>query len=77
MLAVSAKDSETEMIRQRLDAYMDEYNRLANSVFPFTASLGVYETDDLEQMNFETLLVRADELMYQEKKKKKVGRGME
>ncbi len=77
MLAVSAKTSDSEMIRRRLDAFMDEYNRLSNSEYPFSASLGVYETDDLEQMNFETLLVKADELMYQEKKKKKVGRGMD
>ncbi len=75
MLAVSAKTSDSEMIRRRLDAYMDEYNRLSKSEYPFSASLGVYETDDLEQMNFETLLVKADELMYQEKKKKKVGHG--
>lgn len=75
MLAVEAKVSDSDMIRGRLDAYMDEYNRMRNTPFPFSASLGVYETDDLSQMNFETLLVKADELLYEEKRKKKIRRG--
>lgn len=75
MLAVEPKVSDSDMIRNRLNAYMDEYNRMRNTPFPFSASLGVYETDDLSQMNFETLLVKTDELMYEEKKKKKIRRG--
>lgn len=76
MLAVEPKTSDSDMIRNRLNAYMDEYNRMRNTPFPFSASLGVYETDDLSQMDFETLLVKADELMYEEKRKKKVRRGV-
>jgi diguanylate cyclase (GGDEF)-like protein len=77
MLAVQAKtaDGDNDMIRERLNSYMNEYNRMRNTPFPFSASLGVYETDDLSQMSFETLLVKADELMYEEKKKKKIRRG--
>lgn len=75
MLVVEAKASESDVIRNRLDVYMDEYNRMCSTPFPFSASLGVYETDDLSQMDFETLLVKADELMYEEKRKKKIRRG--
>ncbi len=75
LLVVEAKVRDSDGIRSRLDAYMEEYNSMSGFPFSFSASLGVYETDDLRQMNFETLLVKADELMYAEKKKKKIRRG--
>jgi len=75
MLAVMETTDDEAVIRERLNMHMEEFNRRGNTPYPFSASLGVYMTDDLENMDFEKLLVRADELMYAEKKKKKSRRG--
>lgn len=71
MLAVVEGDYDIDGIRERMKNWLEHYNSASGNPYTVSASLGILSTDDTDGLEFEELLKRVDELMYQEKRRKK------
>lgn len=73
MLAVVEGDYDIGGIREKMKTWLRDYNSRSGNPYTVSASLGILSTDDTDGLEFEDLLKRVDELMYQEKRRKKKG----
>lgn len=71
MLAVIEGDQDIEQIRTEMKKFLDDYNQTANNPYEVSTSLGILQVKGTEDIDFEVLLKRVDELMYEDKKRKK------
>jgi len=65
-------------INRRLRSAFDEFNRTTTLPYNVDCSIGTYALHDYSEESFESSLQKADELLYQEKCKKRkrgIGRG--
>ncbi|MBD5483846.1 MAG: GGDEF domain-containing protein [Lachnospiraceae bacterium] len=69
-LLVLEKNEEAEEIRVRMKAYLNEVNESAGKRYPIMASLGIMEQQITGELQLKELLEQADDLLYEEKKKK-------
>lgn len=69
-LLVLEKNEEAEEIRVRMKAYLNEVNESAGKRYPIMASLGIMEQRINGELQLKELLEQADDLLYEEKKKK-------
>lgn len=69
-LLVLEKNEEAEEIRVRMKAYLNEVNESAGKRYPIMASLGIMERRITGELQLKELLEQADDLLYEEKKKK-------
>lgn len=58
-------------IKSDIYRYLDEYNSKSGKNYIVSASVGIYSTSSHDEMNFEKLVKKADELMYLDKISKK------
>ena len=58
----------SNLIKSRVQKYLDEYNNTSNKPYKISASVGVYSS---QKTSFENLFAKADSLMYEEKLAKK------
>ena len=71
MLAAVFGDYDCKAITAAIDAYLEEYNRNSGNDYSVSASVGIYQTDTASDNNFETLVKKADAIMYRNKQEKK------
>ncbi|MCM1537066.1 MAG: GGDEF domain-containing protein [bacterium] len=69
-LLVLEEGEAAEEIRARMRAYLDEVNDRAGKRYPVMASLGIMERRITGKLSLKELLEQADDLLYEEKKKK-------
>ena len=67
LLAVIEGDADINEIKKKINAYLDEYNSNANRPYKVSSSIGTFKTTGADDIDFETLVKRADESMYEEK----------
>ncbi|MCR5189291.1 MAG: GGDEF domain-containing protein [Treponema sp.] len=68
LLALYPFEVKYEDLQKKIDLALDKYNQTSGKSYQISASLGVYTSG---KTAFETLFKNADELMYQQKQKKK------
>ena len=75
MLAAVFGEYDSDVITSKIDSYLDEYNKSSGNDYSVSASIGIYQTDTGSDINFETLVKKADAIMYRNKqaKKKRLG----
>ena len=66
-LAVIEGDIDTDEIKKKIDSYLCEYNANSNRPYEVSSSIGTYKTTGADDIDFETLIKKADESMYKEK----------
>ena len=66
---------EKEILREKIDAFLDQHNRMEHSSCYVGTSLGVLQIKAREIEDFDSLVKEADYLMYEDKKKRKMNRG--
>ena len=69
-LLVLEENEKAEDIRIRMKEYLNGINESAGKRYPVMASLGMIEQRVTEELQLKELLERADDLLYEEKKKK-------
>ncbi|OIO39415.1 MAG: hypothetical protein AUJ72_00800 [Candidatus Omnitrophica bacterium CG1_02_46_14] len=69
-----SKEGEAESIRQRLIERIASYNLEQKDPYPIGLSIGIVNAEPNEAKEIDKLLSQADQLMYEEKKLKKIGR---
>ncbi len=67
LLAVIEGDADTDKIKEKINAYLEEYNSSAGRPYKVSSSIGTYKTTGKDDIDFETLVKKADESMYKEK----------
>lgn len=67
LLAVIEGDADTDEIKKKIDTYLSEYNSSSNRPYEVSSSIGTYKTTGADDIDFETLIKKADESMYKEK----------
>jgi diguanylate cyclase (GGDEF)-like protein len=70
VLAVQASDKDVKAIKKRLQANIDQYNQTSKD-FTLSLSVGMTAFDPQEEVEFEDLLVLADEDLYHQKRQKR------
>jgi diguanylate cyclase (GGDEF)-like protein/PAS domain S-box-containing protein len=73
-LMVDADGSSADIIKQRLIAKVEKFNRAAERPYCLSLSLGMLVCEWSETSSLEALLAKADALMYEDKKQKGVTR---
>ena len=71
MMAVCEGNLGETMIRDAFEAYLKEYNANSEKLYQVASSLGIYTADYTEVDEFEELLKKADQRMYQDKAMRK------
>lgn len=74
MLAVIEGAYEKEVLRERIDALLEQHNRMEHSSYQAAVSLGVLQVRARELEEFDDLIKETDYLMYEEKKRRKANR---
>ncbi|MCK5684383.1 diguanylate cyclase [bacterium] len=74
-IAIDSVEHGGTTIKERLNTVTKEFNSKEKRPFHLSASVGVTSYDHEESCNLDELLTRADNLMYEEKKKRKQKRG--
>jgi len=69
MLAVCQGRYDPEPIRNAFTRYFKKFNEESQKPYDVHASIGVYITEENEQLDFEEILERSDRLMYAEKER--------
>jgi diguanylate cyclase (GGDEF)-like protein/PAS domain S-box-containing protein len=69
-----ADEDETETIRRRVQQHLDGCNTLPNRFYRLSFSIGIISTSSAGGVDIETLLGKADTLMYQHKRAKALAR---
>jgi diguanylate cyclase (GGDEF)-like protein len=77
VLMIDSDEKSTEIVRKRIADKVEKLNRECNRPYRLSLSVGMLWCAFDEESNFEALLARVDELMYEEKKKKNAGRSSE
>lgn len=75
MLAVIKGGYEKAVLRERIDAFLHQHNRMEHTACHVGASLGVLQIRATEMEDFDSLVKKADYLMYEDKKKRKMNKG--
>lgn len=75
MLAVYPHGECGGNIRDLFCEYLDRYNARSGKPYKVAASMGIYITGKGQRPDFEELVKKSDGLMYEEKKRRKTGRG--
>lgn len=71
MIAFFSGICNPDEIRNKINRKLDNYNSVSDKPYTVSASVGIYSTKNPEELNFEYLVKKADELMYLEKITKK------
>ena len=71
MLAVIEGDYSIDLIRDEMNQFLDNYNCTADNPFIVSASLGILQIEGTNVLELEALLKGVDELMYEDKMRKK------
>lgn len=71
VLLVNTNENSTDIILNRLQTKISGYNEQKNHPFNLSLSVGITPIDLSETATIEELLVRADQLMYEQKRQKK------
>ena len=74
MLALIRGAYEKEILRERMDAFLNQHNRMEHSSCQVGTSLGVLQIKAREVEDFDSLIKEADYLMYEDKKKRKMNK---
>jgi diguanylate cyclase (GGDEF)-like protein len=74
VVLLQGKDPSIEVIIERLQSAIDEYNQFANQQFQVSMSMGVVDYDYNQPVSLDHLITLADELMYQQKRARKQAR---
>ncbi len=74
MIAVCPKKCPPEKIMADITRYLDVYNRTSKKPYTVAASVGIYLTQKDDSLDFESLLLKADRLMYENKAEKKAAK---
>jgi diguanylate cyclase (GGDEF)-like protein len=70
VLAIDATDETREVLIMRLHNTLDDYNRPGGRNYQLSLSIGVAHYDPEKPSSLDELMAQADELMYEEKRKK-------
>jgi diguanylate cyclase (GGDEF)-like protein len=70
-LALSAEGSDDILVRARINGALDRVNSRPDRVYPLGFSMGILACSPQEMVSVESLLERADGLMYREKRQKR------
>jgi diguanylate cyclase (GGDEF)-like protein len=73
-LALNASEAGAQALRVRLETALTDINVQRNLPYTLTCSVGLFRCQPEPSVTMEELLKRADELMYEEKKRKKLAR---
>ncbi len=71
IILVNTNEDSTEIILNRLQTKINDYNRQKNHPFDLSLSVGIIPIDLSKTTTIEELLVRADQMMYEQKRRKK------
>lgn len=72
-MVIASKDKlDEEDIKRRFSLYFDNFNRTSGKPYSVNASVGVYNTNHENSMDFVELLKKADKLMYADKMLKNI-----
>ncbi len=74
MMAVISGVESSIRIKKAIDSYLEEFSDKLDANITVSASVGIYITSNVEEMRPEILIKRSDELMYEEKRRKKIMR---
>ena len=74
MLAVCCGVLNPDEVKANFEQYFKEFNKKSGKEYAVEASIGIYITDENEQLRFEDLVEKADRLMYEEKARRKNSR---
>jgi diguanylate cyclase (GGDEF)-like protein len=77
VVLLQGNNSSEEAMIQRLEASIEEYNRLSHQPFDISMSIGVVNYDYSNPVCLDHLITMADELMYKQKRAKKKARSGE
>lgn len=69
-LAINSSGADDTVVRMRLQGALDAVNAKPDRAYPLSFSVGVLECAPADNASIETLLERADRLMYQQKREK-------
>lgn len=70
VLAIQANEKDISSLRDRLRAKLDQYNR-TNPNFTLSLSVGIIEFEPHEEVEFEELIMQADQDLYAQKRLKR------
>lgn len=71
MLAVCLGKHDVNQIKSTFYGYFDDMNAVSQKKYDVLASMGVYHTEEGDDLSFEGIIEKADVLMYMEKTKRK------
>ena len=71
MIAVVEGNLSEVMLRDNLQEYLDAYNASSGKEYSVETSMGIYTADYTEVNDFEELLRKVDQRMYQDKAQRK------
>ncbi len=71
MLAVCVGKHDVNQIKSTFYGYFDDLNARSQKKYDVLASMGVYHTEEDDDLSFESIIEKADVLMYMEKTKRK------
>ena len=72
MLAVYFGTLDEKKVKADFEKFFEERNASSEKPYKVSASVGIYECNIMEEINFDELVKRADKLMYFDKAKKKL-----
>lgn len=71
MLAVIEGDYDSDLLRNKMHQFLDDYNGEKNNPYIVSASLGILQIEGSDITDFEGLLKEVDKLMYEDKRRKR------
>lgn len=71
MLAVCKGSYDIKELKEDFYKYFDEFNAKSTKEYDVLASMGVYHTEEDDDLSFESIIEKSDVLMYMEKSKRK------
>ena len=75
VLMVDASEETARIVRERLESKVEKLNKKGERPYKLSLSIGMLMCGSDENLPLESLLEKADALMYEEKKKKGAERG--
>ncbi len=74
IFGADVNEEEVQLFEHKLTAKLDEINRILNKPYPISASMGTYLTSVTPDMPLFQIITKADEKMYEQKKRKSTSR---
>ena len=74
VMSIGSNDTEANSLIDRLERKIEDYNKTGNRKFQLSLSIGMTYFDPQNPLPVDTLLARADQSMYENKRNKKNGR---